>query len=60
MGVTIEVDWTPEEVRRFLGLPDVVPQTCGDPYRVPGRVATSHEEQYRPRHHPRRKTWTQS
>lgn len=25
MKVTIEIDWTPEEARRFLGLPDVVP-----------------------------------
>jgi hypothetical protein len=25
MKVTIEVDCTPEEARRFLGLPDVVP-----------------------------------
>jgi hypothetical protein len=25
MKVTVEVDCTPEEARRFLGLPDVVP-----------------------------------
>jgi hypothetical protein len=25
MKVTVEIDCTPEEARRFLGLPDVVP-----------------------------------
>jgi hypothetical protein len=34
MKVTVEVDCTPEEGRRFLGLPDVVPmqQACVGPF----------------------------
>ena len=43
MKVTVEVDCTPEEARRFLGLPDVVPmqqaamENSSSAWRAPSR-----------------------
>jgi hypothetical protein len=40
MKVTIEVDCTPEEARRFLGLPDVVPMQQAVMEKLQQRLAS--------------------
>ncbi|MGG5818042.1 DUF6489 family protein [Falsiroseomonas sp. HW251] len=39
MKVTMEVDCTPEEARRFLGLPDVAPLQAAAMERMQARMA---------------------
>jgi hypothetical protein len=41
MKVTIEVDCTPEEARRFLGLPDVVPMQHAIMEKLQQRLASA-------------------
>jgi hypothetical protein len=41
MKVTIEVDCTPEEARRFLGLPDVAPMQQAMMDNIQQRMATA-------------------
>jgi hypothetical protein len=41
MKVTIEVDCTPEEARRFLGLPDVVPMQAAVMEQIQQRIASA-------------------
>ncbi len=41
MKVTVEVDCTPEEARRFLGLPDVVPMQQALMEKLQQRMASA-------------------
>jgi hypothetical protein len=41
MKITIEVDCTPEEARRFLGLPDVVPMQEAVMEKIQQRMAAA-------------------
>jgi Family of unknown function (DUF6489) len=41
MKITVEVDCTPEEVRRFLGLPDVAPVQKAIMENIQQRMATA-------------------
>jgi hypothetical protein len=43
MKVTLEVDCTPEEARRFLGLPDVVPMQQAAMEKVQQRMESAVE-----------------
>ena len=43
MKVTVEVDCTPEEARRFLGLPDVVPMQQAAMEKLQRRVESAVE-----------------
>ena len=43
MKVTVEVDCTPEEARRFLGLPDVVPMQQAAMEKIPQRMESALE-----------------
>jgi len=43
MKVTVEVDCTPEEARRFLGLPDVVPMQQAAMEKVQQRMESAIE-----------------
>lgn len=41
MKITIEVDCTPEEARRFFGLPDVVPMQAAMMEKIQQRMASA-------------------
>jgi hypothetical protein len=43
MKVTVEIDCTPEEARRFLGLPDVVPMQQAVMEKLQQRMASAVE-----------------
>jgi len=43
MKVTVEVDCTPEEARRFLGLPDVIPMQQAAMEKVQRRMESAIE-----------------